>query len=144
MYSAIVCQQNFPKILKQFIKFKQRKSQLRWCLGNRSLGTVFAKHLADHQRHYAACRMFNPHLCVWKCCKTRLLCFTPRVFPLLIKSMNRFAVPDPCLDFICLNGGTCIDEQTPEEVNERDIVPHMLNFYCQCLPGFTGRRCESR
>ena len=58
--------------------------------------------------------------------------------------MNRVAVPDPCLDFICLNGGTCIDEQTPEEVNERDIVPHILNFYCQCLPGFTGRRCESK
>ena len=57
--------------------------------------------------------------------------------------MNRFTVPDPCLDFICLNGGTCIDEQTPEEVNERDIVPHMLNFYCRCLPGFTGHRCES-
>lgn len=53
-------------------------------------------------------------------------------------------IPDPCLDFICLNGGTCIDGQTPEEVNERDIVPHMLNFYCQCLPGFTGRRCESK
>ena len=73
--------------------------------------------------------------------------YIPCVLPpgvLMKKKMNRFAVPDPCLDFICLNGGTCIDEQTPEEVNERDIVPHMLNFYCQCLPGFTGRRCESK
>ena len=58
--------------------------------------------------------------------------------------MTHFAVPDPCLDFICLNGGTCIDEQTPEEVNERNIVPYMLNFFCRCLPGFTGHRCESK
>ncbi|XP_078382968.1 uncharacterized protein LOC144665586 isoform X1 [Oculina patagonica] len=53
-------------------------------------------------------------------------------------------IPNPCLDFICLNGGTCIDEQTPQDVTVRDIVPHMLNFYCRCLPGFTGQKCESK
>lgn len=37
-----------------------------------------SKHVGEHQIHYAARHLFNPHLCVWKCGKVHPLCFTTR------------------------------------------------------------------
>ena len=53
----------------------------------------------------------------------------------LQESSNTFSILyllkdiDECVNHSCLNGGSCVDG-----VN---------NYSCNCLPGFTGDRCET-
>ena len=65
----------------------------------------------------------------------------------LIQCNLFYLVPDPCVDLICLNGGTCIDQQSPanDSADLEAVHPRLLaDFYCQCALGFTGKRCESK
>ncbi|XP_073250702.1 protein lin-12-like [Porites lutea] len=55
-------------------------------------------------------------------------------------------IPHPCLDFVCLNGGTCFDGQTTQDVaTDLELTSRpLMNAVCHCLPGFTGKRCETK
>lgn len=55
-------------------------------------------------------------------------------------------IPDRCLDFICLNGGTCVDALSTQDAaaDSEVISTYVRDVFCQCLPGFTGKRCENQ
>ncbi|CAH3123380.1 unnamed protein product [Porites lobata] len=55
-------------------------------------------------------------------------------------------IPHPCLFFVCLNGGTCFDGQTTQDVaTDLELTSRpLMNAVCHCLPGFTGKRCETK
>lgn len=61
------------------------------------------------------------------------------------------AVPHPCIDQPCRNGGTCIDtyfndNAGREQYNGHDIVTPSINqeFFCLCPLGFSGPRCGGK
>ena len=61
-------------------------------------------------------------------------------------SFDSLLVPNPCVDFVCFNGGTCVDGMaTQDAADDSEIIyPLVINAFCKCLPGFTGKRCESK
>ena len=65
---------------------------------------------------------------------------------LISYSFDSLSVPNPCVDFVCFNGGTCVDGMaTQDSVDDSEIIyPRVMNAFCKCLPGFTGKRCESK
>ncbi|XP_048590038.1 neurogenic locus Notch protein [Nematostella vectensis] len=53
-------------------------------------------------------------------------------------------IPHYCVKNPCKNGATCIDPYGQTNNSKRWVVhAHAYPYICQCVPGFTGKQCET-
>lgn len=55
-----------------------------------------------------------------------------------------FAVPHPCYNRPCLNGGVCIDSYSGYNAYPDKWNHGFLHYLCICQAGFSGSNCEGK